>query len=104
MNVVRVENGAEYEAREGVAVKRAVGFAPAFPFVAEVTAEVGGKLVTEREGAYSPEGAVERAKMAVREREMFAGFKRAVGFTAAGVVRDGGKRRKMKVGFAVGGV
>jgi hypothetical protein len=101
MNVVRNERGAEYEVGTGVSVKRAVGFAPAFDFVAEVTEEVDGKLVTAREGSYTAEGAVTRARMAVRERGVFAGFKRAVGFAAAGVVRDGSVASgKFKVGFA----
>jgi hypothetical protein len=98
------ENGKRYEVEAGTAVRRAVGFAPAFDYVAEVTVvNENGDAVTAREGAYTKNGAVTRAKLTVRERASFAGFKRAVGFTGGGVVRDRNtKTATFKVGFAGG--
>ena len=63
-----------------VVVKRAVGFAPPFPFVSEATEMVNGRMVTARSGSYTEEGARASAVATLRERVSFAGFRRAVGF------------------------
>lgn len=70
----------ERSEQAGVAVKRAVGFAPQFPFVAEVTLRTDKGFVTAREGSHMEQGAVMRAKRAAQARVPFAGMRRAVGF------------------------
>lgn len=87
----------------GEVVRRTVGFATDFEYVAEVTADVNGLMVTARECGHTREGAVARARAAVRERAMFAGFRRAVGFAAdAAVRRDTHVNTGFRVGFAGG--
>jgi hypothetical protein len=61
------------------AVKRACGFATPFPFVAEVTLDRDGELVTAREGSYTAAGAAQRAALAARDKLTSA--RRSVGFT-----------------------
>ena len=62
---------------------RAVGFAPEFPFVGEVTVPVAdGGYVVVKEGGYSAAGAVARARAAARSR--FSSRARRAGFYSGG--------------------
>lgn len=68
------------EKRQSVeSVRRAAGFAPPFPFTGEVTAVVpDGGVVTVREGGYTAQGAVARARCAAAAK--FSSRKRRAGF------------------------
>ncbi len=86
---------------QAAAVKRAVGFAPQFDFYAEVTVETDKGKLTVREGSYTEGGALTRAQIAARDKSMFAGMKRAVGFAADALIPDvKTTATKVAIGFA----
>lgn len=81
----------------GTAVKKAVGFAPSWEYVAEATVMGQDGFVTTREGGHTEAGAMARAKAAANAR--FTGRKRACGFTAEGF-RAGDTAAEFAFGFA----
>jgi hypothetical protein len=81
----------------GVVVKRAVGFAPTFEFVAEATVEAQDGYATVREGAYTEDGALARVRAAALAK--VTARRRALGFTAEGF-RTRGTRAEFGIGFA----
>jgi hypothetical protein len=78
--------------------KSAVGFASDFPFVAEVTVERNGEMVTAREGSYTKQGAVERARLAARDK--LTAMKRSVGFAPESFYQRTTSRAAFGFGFA----
>lgn len=80
----------------GVAVHRAVGFAPAWEYVAEATVAVQDGHATVREGSHTEDGAVARARAAAGAR--MTARKRACGFAADGY-RTGSHRADFAFGF-----
>lgn len=78
-------------------VHRAVGFMPAFEWVAETTVELADGLATTRAGGHTEWGAETRALLEASHR--LTSRKRACGFTADGY-RVETTRADFRIGFA----
>lgn len=97
-NVERMAMMAAAEKVEaGVAVHRAVGFAPPFEYVAEATVVVQDGFATVREGAHTEGGALARVRAAAKAK--LTARKRTTGFNAGGF-GTANRQAAFGVGFA----